>query len=118
MNTRISTGEAYEIIGRWASERLRVVFAMEFLNCACSIQRSGLMDHMRPGVFIHRSGDASATVQAAKFGEIVFLDDPDYQGLRFRERAGISGCEVVLIADVNGDLTADSLLLLSQMVTG
>jgi hypothetical protein len=115
--SNISNMEADEVIRRWADYGMRVVFAMEIGHLACFIQRAGHVECPRPGIVIHQSGETSTTIWTAKYGEIVFLDDTHYEGLRFRSPAGFDGYEIILVADINGDLTPDSLLILSQMIS-
>jgi hypothetical protein len=115
VSNHITTKEADEILENWASESLPVCFAV----CKGNYWHAhwvGVIRNAHGGRWVLTAGHTTNMVSTREFGEIVFTEDEEIVGLRFRDAKGDSEFEVNLFIAKAGGLDCESLPLVQRMI--
>ena len=114
----ITASEADDILERWASQSVRVCFAVCFGDPAWHVHWVGPMHGGQKGGWIQTVDHMTNVLRTDHYEEITLLDDEELLGIRFRNLKGSTAGSfaVCLFIDKLGDIDKKSASLLKRMI--
>lgn len=113
----ITAKEADDLIGKWASQSLRVCFAICFGDLTWHSKWVGPI-HGESGRWIQTVDQTTNVLRTDQYQEIILMEDEDLLGIRFRIPKGFTAAnfEVNLFIHELGDIDNESESLLTRMI--
>ena len=114
----ITADEANDLIEIWASQSLRVCFAVCFGDLAWYVHWVGPMHFGRSGRWIQIVDHMTNVLCPDLYQEIILIDDDELQGIRFRTPKGFTerSFEVNLFVDKVGNIDKEAPSLLQRII--
>lgn len=114
----ITASEADDILERWASQSLRVCFAVSFGEPDWHVHWVGPIHSGQKGRWIQTVDRMTNVLRTDQYEEVALLDDEELLGIRFRNPKGFTAAsfEVYLFIDKLGDIDKKSASLLNRMI--
>jgi hypothetical protein len=113
----ISAKEADEVLQRWASQSLRVCFAVCLGDIAWHAHWVGTIRNALLGRWIHATNRTSNMLCTDQYKDILQTEDEHFLGIRFRQPIGVtSSFEIDLFIDKHDGFLENSVTLTSRMI--
>ena len=114
----ITAKEADDLIGKWASQSLRVCFAVCFGDLAWNSKWIGPIHSGQSARWIQTADQTTNVLRTDLYQEIILVEDEDLLGIRFRNPTGFTAAnfEVNLFIHKLGDIDNEAESLLARMI--
>jgi hypothetical protein len=114
----ITAKEADDLVGKWASQSLRVCFAVCLGDFAWHTQWVGPVQSGLPGRWIQIVDQMTNVLCTDQYQEIILMEDEHLLGIRFRNPKGLAAVnfEVNLFIHKLGNIDNESASLLTRMI--